>query len=102
MKSGPKVSKGRRVLLGKDPTVLAKAPEGLIDEALNYFSDAEGDGSIFMPTTRGIGRCHICGEEREMTKEHIPPATAFNRRSSAEHSLDEFLHREGWRDRTPP
>lgn len=74
--------------------MLAKAPEGLIDEALNYFPDAEGDGSIFMPTTRGIGRCRICGEEREMTKEHIPPATAFNRGPLREHSLDEYLHRE--------
>jgi hypothetical protein len=26
-----------------------------------------------------IGMCHICGQEREMTFEHIPPRRAFNK-----------------------
>lgn len=26
-----------------------------------------------------IGRCHICGERKPLTKEHIPPKSAFNK-----------------------
>jgi hypothetical protein len=42
------------------------------------------DGTILLPLEPTTDRCRLCGETRPLTKEHIPPAAAFNRARATE------------------
>lgn len=42
------------------------------------------DGTILLPLEPTTDRCRLCGETGSLTKEHIPPAAAFNRGLTAE------------------
>ena len=37
--------------------------------------------------------CNICGEQREATKEHVPPKSAFNNRMVVRTTADEYWNR---------
>lgn len=63
-----------------------------MDEGLRALSEPYGDHhEDFMPKKRHVGRCRICGETAVLTKEHIPPAAAFNRGRAKLHTVDEWL-----------
>lgn len=47
------------------------------------------------PETPGVGRCRICGQEAALTREHIPPRTAFNRARGRSPSLLDWYQSPG-------
>ena len=49
---------------------------GLLTDLLRGADDTDG----FVPTRRHIGVCRLCGQIRQLTFEHIPPAAADNAR----------------------
>lgn len=38
-----------------------------------------------------VGKCNLCGEERKLTFEHIPPRRAFNCNPTVAHTLEGFM-----------
>ncbi|HEX9494315.1 MAG TPA: hypothetical protein VGA38_00975 [Candidatus Limnocylindria bacterium] len=86
-----------RIIIARDEAIARTADaQRLVTEALAAFpvlaSDAEED---LLPQKKGVGRCRICGQERKLTKEHIPPRGAFNRYRGRLHSIAEWLQRDG-------
>lgn len=72
-----------------------EAGRRLADDGLRALPDPYGDRTeTFMPATRRVGRCRICGEQRKLTREHVPPAAAFNRDRAKVHTVDEWLSRQ--------
>ena len=45
----------------------------------------------FMPRRKTTGRCRICGENRPLTREHIPPQSSGNRQATVSHSYETWL-----------
>lgn len=43
---------------------------------------------------KNIGVCHICGQTKELTEEHIPPRGAGNTKTVKFHTMDDFLHKD--------
>lgn len=41
-----------------------------------------------------VGICHICGQTKELTEEHIPPRGAGNTKTVKFHTLNDFLHED--------
>jgi hypothetical protein len=64
---------------------MAAAPVGVYDEA-----------EPLLPKTPGVGLCRLCGLERPLTREHLPPQVLRNReaRGAREHTLEEWLGRD--------
>ena len=91
--SGPDAPRKGRVRIARDAATIESVPPELAAEAMSFFPDAVGDGSVFMPTKPLVGKCRLCGEMRRLTKEHIPPASADNRGRLLEHSLEEWFRR---------
>ena len=57
-----------------DPAELAKILEQIDPKIL-----ASEDHGEILPRARHIGPCRICGQIAELTREHIPPRSAFNK-----------------------
>lgn len=57
-----------------DPAELARILDQIDPEIL-----ASEDQGEILPRTRHIGPCRICGRIAELTREHIPPRSAFNK-----------------------
>ncbi|MCF6509820.1 hypothetical protein E9549_20860 [Blastococcus sp. MG754426] len=57
------------------PTGLAVARD-LLGDLLAGLDDPHA----FLPLERHVGRCRVCGDTRELTFEHVPPASAGNTR----------------------
>lgn len=83
-----------RIIVVKDGTVLTPQARALADEARAAFPALRHDATEqLFPHRRGVGRCRICGEQRELTREHVPPRAAFNKERGRVHSLLEWLSR---------
>lgn len=82
-----------RILLGRDPSILNdKLGRRLAAEGYAALVDPYGDGTEeFMPAKAHVGRCRICGERRMLTREHVPPAAAFNLGRAKLHTVEEWL-----------
>lgn len=67
----------------------------LMNEALAAFPALAHDATEeLLPQRKAVGRCRICGEERPLTKEHIPPQKAFNMERGRLHSIMDWLKRD--------
>jgi hypothetical protein len=84
-----------RIVMGRDPSVLTDViGRRLADEGLRALRDPYGDGTEeFMPGRSHVGRCRICGEQRKLTREHVPPGAAFNLGRAKVHTVEEWLNR---------
>ena len=83
------------VLAGRDRSLLDAAGRRLADEAAAALPDPYGDRTEeFMPARASVGRCRICGERAPLTREHVPPAAAFNLGRSRVHTVEEWLKRQ--------
>src|SRR5438552_9098445 len=83
-----------RFVVVKDGTVLTPQARALADQARAAFPALRHDAiEPLFPHRGGIGRCRICGEQRVLTREHIPPRSAFNKERGRVHSLMEWLAR---------
>ncbi len=72
-----------------DPAELAKILDQIDPEIL-----ASEDQGEILPRTRHIGPCRICGQIAELTREHIPPRSAFNKERVV-HTAGEELFEDG-------
>lgn len=62
-----------------DPSALDDVGRALIEEGRRALPDPYGDGTEhLLPQRKHRGRCRVCGEQADLTKEHIPPAAALN------------------------
>jgi hypothetical protein len=84
------------MVLARDPSALNdEVGRRLAEEGQRALLDPYGDGSEdFMPQTPLVGRCRICGETRQLTREHVPPGAAFNLGRSRLHTVDEWVQRQ--------
>jgi hypothetical protein len=83
----------RLIVAARDDALTAHA-RALLDEGLRAFPTLNADAAeVVLPTTSLIGRCRICGEVRQLTKEHVPPAAAFNQQTATVHTAEEWLAR---------
>src|SRR5438552_6295968 len=66
--------------MGRDPAMFDHPiARRLFDEGMRALPDPYGDGTEpSMPQKPHIGRCRICGSVTKLTREHVPPAAAFN------------------------
>jgi hypothetical protein len=48
---------------------------------------------VFLPLERLEARCRICGVTTKLTKEHVPPSSAFNDDAAKVHTADDWLKR---------
>ena len=55
----------------------------------------QGGTVVLLPKEKSTGRCRICGQMRELTREHIPPTAAGNVGRVETHTLEEWLARTG-------
>lgn len=86
-----------RILIGRDRSTLTdELGRRLFEEAVGALPDPYGDKAEgFMPDKPRVGRCRICGAQRALTREHLPPAAAFNRGRSRVQTVEEWLtHRD--------
>jgi hypothetical protein len=60
-------------------------------EAALVSIDAAG---AMLPSERWTGRCYVCGKTADLTEEHIPPRSAFNKERTRKISLDDMLGRD--------
>lgn len=61
----------------------AAAPLGFVGE----------DTVKVLPRKSVDGRCRLCGRERKLTKEHVPPKASGNMKTARSHSIDDWLQR---------
>lgn len=84
-----------RIFTGR-PGPLSGRAARLLDEARRAFPSVGADTrQVFLPTERLEERCRICGTVGPLTKEHVPPASAFNEESANVHTAEEWLARGG-------
>jgi len=69
-----------------DPAELARLLNQIDPEIL-----ASEDRGEILPRTRHIGPSRICGRTTELTREHIPPRSAFNKERVEYSDGDELL-----------
>jgi hypothetical protein len=68
----------------------------LVDEARRAFPMVGADtAEVLLPDRPLVGRCRVCGETRPLSKEHVPPAAAFNRQTARSHTVEEWFARDG-------
>jgi hypothetical protein len=83
-----------RVRVVKEGTVVTPQQQQLIDEALHAFPDLAHDATEeLFPRKNGVRRCRLCGQQRSLTREHVPPRTAYNTEAGRMHTLLEWLGR---------
>lgn len=83
--------------MGRDPAMLNDPiAQRLFDEGLRALPDPYGDGTEeSMPDKPRSGRCRICGSVTKLTREHVPPAAAFNLDRTRARTVEEWLrHRD--------
>lgn len=81
------------IVAARDDALTERA-RGLLDEGLRAFPTLNADAAeVVLPTTPLVSRCRICGEVRQLTKEHVPPAAAFNRQTATVHTAEEWFAR---------
>lgn len=85
-----------RLLIARDASVLDEVGRRLIEEGSRALPDPYGDGTEeLLPAKRRRGRCRICGEQANLTSEHIPPGAALNLGRSRVLTIDDWLARQG-------
>ncbi len=82
-------------MLAHDRDALDARGRHLLDEGLAALRNPYGDGREFMPKTQRTAPCQLCGEVRELTQEHVPPAKALNLERIRVHTVDDWLRRQG-------
>lgn len=82
-----------RIFFGRDASVLTDdLGRRLFEEGTRALPDPYGDRTEdFMPRKPRTGRCRICGEKRQLTREHVPPAAALNLHRAKVHTAQEWL-----------
>jgi hypothetical protein len=68
---------------------MAAAPAGFI---------ANVNTVKMLPRHKVTGRCMLCGETADLTKEHIPPKMSGNNGTSSEYSLESYLNNDNLRE----
>ncbi len=56
-------------------------------------SDGTGVGVLRMARKQFWGNCHLCGEYKKLSFEHVPPHAAFNNRPLVARAIDEVLEK---------
>lgn len=51
-------------------------------------------------TKKKVGHCSICGEFGQLSFEHVPPRSAFNKASVVEYLLDDAIYKTGAKGKT--
>lgn len=83
-----------RMVLAKERAKVTPAAERLLNEAMAAFPALQHDATEeLFPATRRTGRCRICGQTRDLTREHVPPRSAYNREPGRAHTILEWLRR---------
>ena len=86
-------------LVGRDPADRDRLRAGLLEEAKAAVPAIFFDRPVTpLPLTAGKDGCRLCGRYRQLTKEHIPPGSAFNKGAVKTHNFDEWLDRENLED----
>jgi hypothetical protein len=77
-----------------DPSVLSN-PDAryLVDEGMDAAPDGYLSESVvqMLPREAQAGKCRICGEVAQLTKEHIPPRSSGNTQRHSSHSFEEWI-----------
>lgn len=83
-----------RLFVAKDPGVMTPRAQRLVNEARAAFPALVHDATEeLFPPRANLGRCRICGEQRQLTREHIPPRSAYNLERGRVHSIVEWFRR---------
>jgi hypothetical protein len=84
-----------RVILARDGAGLDARGRALAEEGRLALPAADAhDDEPFLPRAPRIARCRLCGEQRQLTREHVPPGAAFNRERGRAHRLEDWLARD--------
>lgn len=77
-----------------DPSVMSDPDtQNLVDEGM----DAAPDGFLnenviqMLPREPQVGKCRICGDVLQLTKEHIPPRNSGNKQRHSSQSFDDWI-----------
>jgi hypothetical protein len=85
-----------RLIIARDRLALDGIGRQLIEEGRRALPDPYGDGTEeVLPATRRHGRCRICGEQADLTSEHIPPGAALNLGRLRVHTIEDWVNRQG-------
>ena len=83
-----------RVIVGNRADGLTDHARALLTQALHAFPALDADAAeVVLPLRPLVGRCRICGQLRQLTKEHVPPASAFNKQTARMHTAEEWFAR---------
>lgn len=83
-----------RFYLVKEGTVLSADQLRLVEDARRAFPALEHDATEeLFPRTKGVGRCRPCGQQKPLTREHVPPRSAYNTETGRIHSILDWLAR---------
>lgn len=79
-------------LIGQE-TEITDEVKALFDEAMAAApTDVLSQDAIKMlPRQKTTGKCKLCGQTAELTKEHIPPKESGNKYRSVDHSIADWL-----------
>lgn len=67
---------------------LAAAPKGYLGENVIEM----------LPKNTAVGKCRICGKQKQLTKEHIPLKNSGNKQNTVSHSLDDWVNNQNVQD----
>lgn len=83
-----------RIFVARDHAVFTPEAQRLVNEARAALPALRHDASEeLLPPRPLVGRCRICGEERPLTREHIPPGSAYNLERGRIHTILDWLRR---------
>lgn len=82
-----------KLAIAKTMAAATPAAMALKAEAELAFPALAQPGDPLFPRTKGVGRCRLCGRQRLLTREHVPPRTAFNLETGRMHSVLDWLAR---------
>lgn len=76
--------------LTEDPEVRKLVDEALAAAPAGYVNGEDVVGHL--PRKPVIGKCRLCGEEDQLTKEHMPPRASGNTQRTQKQSLDDWIN----------
>jgi hypothetical protein len=84
-----------RIVLAREAAAVDEVGRALAREGQLALPAADADDAEpFLPRQPRAGRCRLCGQQCELTREHIPPGAAFNRERGRAHTVEDWLARD--------